>query len=319
MRAENHDFVLQVRARQQRAHVAGFLDFGRQVHVDPPADLERERLEAWLFRRCDRRIQVQAGGLEQLPAAVFVEPALHREFIGIFCFGIVEGQVSFQVPIDADVPSIAGRGRIVQHQAAGRALPAGLLELVQPSAVIGHVPAAEQGRVIVAGIVDHRDDDLAPDVDIGIIVPVVLRRVDAEAAEDVFRRWNRHFLSRPRSPDDQVVGIAEFRLAAALGHDFPADRPAGDGNHPERLGPAAVERRLQPQPRQLLLQIPYRQVLVGCHRLPASEFIRGDGLDPFANGGFIILVRDKALCGGLRDEGRRKQGNHNKTSHGRRF
>ena len=289
MAAEDHHLILQVGPGKDGAHIAGFLDLGMDVHLDPAAHLERDGLETRSFRGRKYFIQIHPGRPEQFPAAVLVQPAFHGQFTGIPRLGVIEGQVSFQMAIDTDVPAIARRLRIVQNQASCRSLAECLFELVQPPAIIGHVPSPEKRSIVIPGIVHHRDDDLAPDIHPFIIVPAILRSLDAEAAENILGLGNHHLLPCPGRPDDQVVGVAELDLARSFRHDFPAGRPAGDGHHPEGLDPTATECRLQAQPGQLPFQIIHRNVLIGSHRLPAAEGIGRDGLDPFPEDRLVLL------------------------------
>ena len=82
-----------------------------------------------------------------------------------------------------DLERIAGGGRGVDDDGAGRALPRGALVLVGPAAVVEPALAGEEGVVPVRIVVEH-EQDLALEIDPLEVVPAVLRRLDAVADED---------------------------------------------------------------------------------------------------------------------------------------
>ena len=55
----------------------------------------------------------------------------------------------------------------------------GFLELVGPAAVVGEGRAGEEIGVVGGRVADDDEDDLAADVDVGVVVPLVLGRGDA--------------------------------------------------------------------------------------------------------------------------------------------
>ena len=88
------------------------------------------------------------------------------------------------VGVAHDVPAVAGEVGAVDDERADRAHARGLLELVGPAAVVGERLAAEELGVVRGRIADDAEDDLAFDVDAGVVVPVELGRGDAVADED---------------------------------------------------------------------------------------------------------------------------------------
>ena len=195
------------------------------------------------------------------------------------------------MPVHTHGPAITGCLRVVEHQASGGALAARLLELVQPSAVICHVPSAEQRCVIVAGIVHHGNHYLALYVNAGIVVPAVFRGVDSESAENVFRLGDLHLVGRPGGPNHQVVRIKQVSLLLAPDAYLVSHRLGGDGQHLERLEPAPAKGGLQAQLFQLARQVVYGDVLVFGHGFPSPELIGGQGLNPPAHQLFVIRPR----------------------------
>ena len=83
-----------------------------------------------------------------------------------------------------DVPAVAGEVGAVDDERADGAHAGGLLELVGPAAVVGEGLAAEELGVVGGRVADDAEDDLALDVDAGVVVPVELGRGDAVADED---------------------------------------------------------------------------------------------------------------------------------------
>ena len=147
--------------------------------------------------------------------------------------------------VHAYVPAVAGGFRVVEHQAADGSLTFGLFKLVQPSAIIGHIASPEKGGVVVAGVVHHGYHNLSLDVYVGVVVPAVLRRMDAEAAEYVFGLGQFHPVLSLGGPDYQVFGILQIGLLLSLHGELIAFRFGRDGDDLERLEPAAFKGRLQ--------------------------------------------------------------------------
>src|SRR3546814_20919776 len=98
------------------------------------------------------------------------------------------------------------------------ALARGLLELVGPAPVIGHALAFEQALVagVEAGVVDQDDDGLALHVDAGIVVPVLLGRVDAVAD------------AHQRTVLDLDLALAAARVEPPVGADQTGEAAGGE-------------------------------------------------------------------------------------------
>ena len=140
----------------------------------------------------------------------------------------------------------------------GTELP-GLLHFVDPSSVVGHVPAAEKGLVVESGIVEH------------------------------------YFVLSSRRPYHHVFGSGENdRAVGRSNFNFIAGNMYGRGNFPDCLEIAVAECGLEPQETEFSCDVVYCLCFVGRHRLAPAEFIRTYGPDPVPE---IIAacVRD-ALC-----------------------
>ena len=207
MGAENHRLALIVASPEDGSHVAGFPHRVLYVHFHISLYLEGEGAETGLFGIGHSLVHIHSGGGEELAGAFFVDPALDGQLVHVPGFRVVEGQVVRHVPVHAHVPAVTGGFRVVHHQAAGGAVPDGFLKLVQPSAVIGHVAAPEEGGVIKAGIVHQGYHNLALHIYILVVVPAVLRRRDAEAAEHVFGLGDNYLVRRTGRPDYCIVRI----------------------------------------------------------------------------------------------------------------
>ena len=72
----------------------------------------------------------------------------------------------------------------MNDQHAQRAPACRFFELVGPSAVVGESLAVEKMIVIRWRLVDDDEQDFAFDVDALVIIPLILRRIDAVAHED---------------------------------------------------------------------------------------------------------------------------------------
>jgi hypothetical protein len=83
-----------------------------------------------------------------------------------------------------DVPAVAGEVGAVDDERADGSHARGLFELIGPAAVVGEGIAAEEGWVFRGRVAYDAEDDFAFDVDVGVVVPVELGRVDAVADED---------------------------------------------------------------------------------------------------------------------------------------
>jgi hypothetical protein len=105
----------------------------------------------------------------------------------------------------------------VDDQCGRRALARGFLELIRPPPVIGHPLALEQGRILLveAGVIDQHHHRLALDVDAGVVVPVLLGRIDAVSDEDKIAAIQPHLRPRRARAHDHVG--AEFQLARLAG------------------------------------------------------------------------------------------------------
>ena len=97
---------------------------------------------------------------------------------------------------------------------AGRALGRGALVLVGPAAVVEAAIALEQIRIPVRIVVQH-DEHLAGEVRVAVIVPAVLRRLDAVADEHDLGILDRRLLRLDAAAGDELVPERELDAVAA--------------------------------------------------------------------------------------------------------
>ena len=143
------------------------------------------------------------------------------------------------------MPTIAGSLGIMQHQTACGPLTTCLLELIEPSSIIGHITSSEKLGVVVARIVYHSNHNLALHIDVGIVVPTILRGMDAKANEYIFRLRQHHLVGSTSRPHHHIIRIAQLCLLSAFYRQLAALRLGCDRDQLEGLKPAAVESRLQ--------------------------------------------------------------------------
>ena len=249
------------------------------------------------------RLEIEPGPGEQIDGDLALDPALHQRMnrggIG------ADHVVAVAVGGHDGGPGIGRARRLVDDQRAQGAAPGGLLELVDPTAIVGGRLAAKAaghrlaGRGFEIGVVDQDDGDLAPQIDALEIVPSPLRRRDAVADEHQRRLVDDHARDRTLGPDHGVAGLDQVagRIAAG-GQGYP--RAGGDLEVDQRhgLGPAAlVAGRLQPQRLELTddvangpgLARPARrsagQRAVGQHPDVSRKLLRGNRPGRWGRGG----------------------------------
>jgi len=251
---------------------------------------QRHRLEVRAQRPLAERAEVEAFSAQHLPQRRLGDPA-------------PQAQVVVEVRRQADllaapgvahhVPAVSGRGVGVDQQDARGAAPGRLLDLVAPPAEIRHAPPVEPGGLEQAGIVDADEDQLAPDVRILEIVPVITGRADAEADEDRF-------------------GVEpEPRLVAQVGQHVIAARFQGDAAAPglcvvgleslQREGLAVPGSVAGPQAQQLeqALDVRLRQLAAARAGRPAFQQVGSQELDHRPH----LVARQPALRRRLRGAG----------------
>ena len=224
-----------------------------------------------------------------------MQPTFDSKFACIAGVRVIQGEIVLHVAVHADVPGVAGCLGIVKDEAAGRTLAYGLLELIEPSSVVSHVPATEKRSVVIAGVIDHGYHYLSLDVDVFIVIPSIFRSIYAESAEDILGALDLHHVGCPRRPHHDVLGITQADLLLSFGRQRSPDGLGRDGDHAERLEPAVAESRLEAKPLQLVGKVVHRKVLVLRHGLTAAELVRGQGLDPFAQQHLVAFPRREIL------------------------
>ena len=207
MGTHHDEFVLEIRSREDSADITCLLDVICDRHIHISFHLEREAAEARLLGRGNGCVQVNSGSLKKLASAIFMKPTLYRELVGIVRSRIVKSQVIFQMAVDADMPAVTGGFRVMKHKAAGSPTTLGLLELIEPPSIICHIVAPEKRGVIVAGIIDHGDDDLSFHVYSIIIIPPIFRSMDTEPAEDIFSFRDADLVRGSGGPHHHIVRI----------------------------------------------------------------------------------------------------------------
>src|ERR1039458_8981885 len=98
----------------------------------------------------------------------------------------VAGQVRLLIAprVMHHLPAVAREVGTVDDQRAERPLAGRFLELVGPAPVIGQGLRVEEFWILRRRFVDEYQNDLALDVDAFVVVPAVLRRLDAVADEE---------------------------------------------------------------------------------------------------------------------------------------
>jgi len=185
-----------------------------------------------------------------------------------------------RLSIAAGVAALADAGWMERNAARIRktrgALAAGLLDLVGPAPVVREDLAAEDGRVLEAGVVDQHRHVLALYVHTGVVVPVALGGDDSVAHEhDLAPLAHRRVV--PHRPKNEVVLPGE---RAGCG---PGDRERGlggerDDRHPIEIG-AAVARRLEAEPLELGGDVLRRRLAAPGAGRAALEHVVGQELE----------------------------------------
>src|SRR3546814_9249061 len=181
------------------------------------------------------------------------------------------------------VPAVGRAGRVVDDDRGLRALASGFLELVGPAPVIGNALAFEQALVagVEAGVVDQDDDGLALNVDAGVVVHVLLGRVDAVAEHN------------QRAVLDLDLGLAGARVEHHVGAELQLGGLAGDVD-PERGGfvsrglghrhvlePGHVVAGLQADAQELRLDVLERLIAAGRAGAAVPELDGGPRIHQF--------------------------------------
>ena len=278
VRHVHHDLVGRLGPRQPRHHVLR-VD-GPQLVPDLQASrhAERNRLERAVRRLLLRRLEVEAGPLEEHLGRRALHPPLEGRAAQVVVGG--DEVERLRVGRAADhLPGIPGGAGLVDDERSGRPELGRDLVLVGPPAVVGHGRPAE--GVLERRVVDQEEQDLAADVGLPEVVPVVLgcaravadedelRVRDADRVDDVLRR--RHVVgARLQGP-----GLT------APGDDESVTRQRRDADERDVLHPGAVGvARLEPQGGELLRQIGDGEGLPLRPRRPPAELVRRQPLDP---------------------------------------
>ena len=167
----------------------------------------------------------------------------------------------------------------MDDERSGRAELGRDLVLVGPPAVVGHRGPAE--GVLERRVVDQEEQDLAADVGLPEVVPVVFGRARAVADEDELR-------VRDADRVDDVLRrrhVVGARLHGpglpAPGDDESVTRQRRDADERDVLHPGAGGvARLEPQGGELLRQIGDGEGLPLRPRRPPAELVRRQPLDP---------------------------------------
>src|SRR5690606_1359931 len=137
------------------------------------------------------RVEVLARGRKQLTRLRPGDPRLDADpvRIGARAAGV---EVLAAPPSAHDLQRLAGGTRLVHDARAGPPPLRPALILARPPAVVRHRLAAEHVRIETVAwrdrrVVDQHHDRLAPDVDVLVVVPAILRRNDAVSDEHEVR------------------------------------------------------------------------------------------------------------------------------------
>ena len=204
---------------------------------------------------------------------MLMQPAFDGQLIGVSGIRVIQGKIIRQVTIYTDMPSVAGGLCVVEHQTACSPLSAGLFKLIDPSSVIGHVSPPEQLMVVIARVVYHRDDNLSLYVNPCIVVPSILRSMDAETAEYVLCLPQVDLFRSTGCPHHSIVWVAQLGLLAAPYGELVTHWLGSHCNHVKRLKPTPVKGRFQTHFFQLPGKVVHCLVFVGRHGFPSTKLI----------------------------------------------
>ncbi len=177
-------FMAMQRPRQHPDHVRGAEAADGIVDLGIDLEAHGNRFESAVGGGARLHFIFEPRLCEQVPAGIVGDPALDRRTTGI---RVRSRSVELRPGPAARhrVPAVAANPGVVDQQNPGGALPGGFLELVGHGPVVGHGIALEQPRVLagIARIADQHQHRLAANVDLGVVIPLVLRRHDAVADE----------------------------------------------------------------------------------------------------------------------------------------
>ena len=149
----------------------------------------------------------------------------------------------------------------------------GDLVLVHPAAIIGHRRPAED--VIERRVVDQEQEDLAAEIRIAEIIPVVLRRASAVTHEDELGAVDGHGVDHVLGCGHVVGGGFQGARLGAVGNHQVLRRERADPHQRHILHPGAVRiTRRQSDGTELLDEIVHRQFLTRRSGCAALEFVR---------------------------------------------
>ncbi len=210
------------------------------------AQLGPDRLEVGLHRQLVPFGQRLAAALGDRFGGLGRDPTLHAQSGRRLTIAAEHGEALAREAGLRHVPIVGGRLALVDDQAARRAGGQGRLVLVAPAAVVGHRLAAE-AAVVERRIADEDHRDLALHVELGIsgvVVPLLLGRVDAVAEEDQLGVDELLGPGREAAADPGLAEGHRHRLTLAATQLHPGralvDRHAA---HADGLRPATIDAR----------------------------------------------------------------------------
>ena len=272
--------------RQHRDNVLRVDRAQRVAHLRAPGHAQLDRLKIGSRRLGLLGREVEPGHLEQRRRGVPPNPTLDRRPPHV---AVVRHQVE-RLAVRAaphHLPGIAGRTELVNHERPGCPLLGRDLVLVGPASVVGHRLPTEQA--VTRRVVDQKEQDLAGDVHVLEVVPVVLGRHCAISDEDelgvhlnpVHHPLRVGHVVGPGLERPGVVTTADPQRVAL-------DRGDADQRHVLHPGAVGVPRR-EPERAELLPQIldgaglalrPRRAPLERVRRQPLDLRQQGVGTDP---------------------------------------
>ena len=195
-----------------------------------------------------------------------------------------------------DLERVTGGRRRVNDQGPRRALARRALVLVGPAAVIEPAFAGEK-LVVPVGIVVEHQEDLALEVDAFVIVPTVLRRLNAVADEDHLSVADL----RPRRVDArrqrETPRVGQGDLRRATGELPRRRRLRGDADHRERLLPRAPGTSgLEACSLELGGEVQARELVAAASGTPPFESVGREKADRRGEAGGVDTVRGGALA-----------------------
>ena len=278
---------LRVAAGDHADDVARFLARDRVREGERHLHAERHRPEGAHFRRRAELVEVLAAQrrdrFREFLGRPHLDPDARRALVRQLEVLARPGSLH-------DLPAVSGRVRRVDEDRADGALLRRHHVLVVPPAVPEARLACEDARIVLRVVV-HHEEDLAREIRVLVVVPLVLGRHDAVADEDDLRVLDFRLQLLDSREGDEVGARLPLRLAALRAEDGRPGEGRLDADQRHLLNPAAAGgTRLDVHGLHLRLDIRLSQAVAARCGAPPLEEIGGEEADVGAN----PLWRDRA-------------------------